>query len=214
MPRLPSEFIAPTGPAKSLEEAVAPEQAFQTHKKAWERINALLMKDEHIEHMVVQGIASLKWNPGVMALTNRRIIIARPRWFSLRFSDLPWRLLFDAHLVEGLMGARLTLCGPNGLRFELSHLPKGAARQAYAFAQSLEEPVVEFRRQRHLEETRAAARGVAVESLHSSRPQSVPTAPLAPSPADALTTLKDLLERGLIEQDEYDAKRAEIMARL
>ena len=160
----PAEFIANTGPAKTLEEAVAPEMAYHTHQKAWERVSALLMRDERVEHMVIQGITSLKWNPGVLALTNRRVIMASPRWWSLKFTDMPWRLLTDAHMVEGLLGATLTLYGAHGVRFELNHLPKVAARRAYAFAQSLEESVVEFRRQRQLEETRAAARGVAVET--------------------------------------------------
>lgn len=212
MPR-PVEFIAPSSGPKSIDEAVAPEQAFHTHHKAWEKVSSLLVTGEHIEHMVVQGMSSLKWHPGVLALTNRRVIMATPRWWSLKFTDMPWRLLNDAHLVEGPLGAKLTIYGGHGVRFELGHLPKAAARRAYAFAQSLEEPVVEFRRQRLLEETRAAARGVAVEA-YSPGPAGTGSTSPTPTPSEALATLKELLDSGLIEQGEYDAKRAEVLSRL
>ena len=216
----PIEFIAPTPGPKTLEQAVAPEQAYQTHADAWNKVSGLLVQGEHIEHMVVQGLLSLSWHPGILALTNRRILIARPRWFSLRFTDMPWRLLADAHLAEGPAGATITIFGTHGAKFELGYLPKAGARRAYAFAQAQEEPVVEFRRQRLLEQHRAQARGVPVEA-YAPQPQAPATAaPVAPSavepssPVQALSALKELLDKGLIESAEYEAKKAEVLGRL
>lgn len=217
---LPSEFFANTGPVKSLEEAVAPETPFSAHKKAWQRVSGLLMEAEHIEHMVIQGVTSLKIHPGVFVLTNRRVIVAAPRWLGLKFGDMPWRLMADAHLSEGVFGSKLTIYGTHKVQFEMGHLPKEGARRAYAFAQSLEERVVEFRRQRILEERRAEARGVAVEGFHAPSRSSMPTpAPVPPppeaeDPIKALESLKDLLDRGLISPEEFEAKRSEVLARI
>jgi hypothetical protein len=71
----------------------------------------------------------------------------------------------------------------------------------------MEELVHEERRQRELEDKRAAAGGVFLQGAGG-----VPAA--KEDPMQVLTKLKSLLDAGLITQAEYDKKKAEVLERM
>jgi hypothetical protein len=88
----------------------------------------------------------------------------------------------------------------------IDSLPKKQASRVYAVAQQREEHAREERRQRNLEEKRAAA-GQFVTNVATpvTEPPSQPQATV-PDPVETLRQLKAMLDAGLIEQAEFDAK--------
>ena len=214
------DFKAPDSPKKSLNDFLGQGQPEAKLEAMWQRFSSLLIPDEQIEHFLVQNSFALKLFPGAVVLTNRRVLFAESNRMQMEFHDVMWRNLLDAKLKETWTGAVLSFQDVDGRLWGMRNLPKPLARSAYAFAQKIEELAIEFRRQRALEETRAAARGVAVEAV--SPVSYAPPALAAPSPeegpsktaSEALSQLKGLWDSGLISEEEFQAKRSEILARL
>jgi Short C-terminal domain len=94
-----------------------------------------------------------------------------------------------------------------GRFISVDSLPKAQARRLYALSQEMEEAARTERRARELEDKRAAAGGVVVQS-----PSAPAQAPAAPDPLATLQKLKGMLDAGLISQAEYDQKKSEILA--
>ncbi len=163
---------------------------------------------------------------------------------SMEFQDYIWKDIANCHIKEGILGAEFTIQTISGETNKIDYLPKVQARKLYATAQEQEEIQREYRRQLDLEEKRAAAGNVTLatnipasaeqmqaEIKQDTPNQSNPTNPLpnsdmpipqempiqsAPSedPLASLQKLKLLLENGLITKFEFDAKKAEILARI
>jgi hypothetical protein len=136
-------------------------------------------------------------------------MIVRPKMMTMTFEDHPWREVSDVHMSEQMLGATITFTTVRGEKFEIDSIPKKKARRIYAYAQRVEERMHDERRKRDLEEKRASAGGVFIQS-----PLSPTSAPQTEDPIQVLATLKRMLEAGLIEQSEYDAKKTEVLSRM
>lgn len=212
-----TEFQAPTTLEKRLEDFLDGSRPENKIRGAWDSVKPLLIAGEQVEHLLMQGLTAMKVYSGALVLTNRRAIFLQPGLMKMAFQDLLWRNLQAAHLFETITGGEIVLQEASGRVIRMGHLPKEGTRRAYAYAQQLEERAIEFRRQRLLEESRAAAKGFAVPAPLPSEPPLAPrlsSFPAEGDPVAALSTLKDMLDRGLVDQATYDAKRAEILARL
>ena len=211
------EFQAPTTVEKRLEDFFDDSRPEDKIRAAWDMVKPLLIAGEHIEHLLVQGLTAMKLRVGSIVLTNRRAIFLEPGLIKMDFKDMLWRNMVGVHMSETLTGAEFVLQDTTGRMLRLAHLPKENTRKAYAYAQQVEELALEFRRQRSLEESRAAAKGFAIPAHAPSEPPLAPrlsSAPAEGDPVAALTTLKDMLDRGLLDEATYQAKRTEILARL
>jgi hypothetical protein len=195
---------------ENLQNFVGKRQELKTILKMYTKVNELMTSGEEIEYMAVQEVLT----PDCLALTNKRIIIYRVKNFGIthEFQDYIWRDVSDCHMKEGLLGAEFKIISVNGQESTIECLPKIQARQIYRIAQEKEEEQREIRRQRELEEKRAGASNV---SLNSTTPnQNSDNDIKKDDPLESLKKLKALLENELITQQEYDAKKAEILARL
>lgn len=211
------DFQAPATIQKDIGDFLDGSRPEDQVRKAWGTISPLLIPGENVQHLLVQGMTAIKIHPGLVVLTNRRAIFAMRGLMKMSFSDLLWRNLHGAHLFETMTGGELVLQDTSGRTLRMGHLPKEPSRRAYAYAQQLEEAAFEFRRQLSMEESRAAAKGFAFSG--PSAPElplatRLNAAPVEPSPLDALSTLNEMKERGLIDEDTYQSKRNEILARL
>ena len=120
-----------------------------------------------------------------------------------------------------MVGATLTCRTTTGRVLTIDSIPKKQARKVYAYAQQIEEQAYEKRQQVELEKIRAGAGGVVIHSpAQTSAPAMPPPLPVqeaqksADAPLEALATLKKLLQAELITDEEFGAKKAEILARL
>jgi hypothetical protein len=147
--------------------------------------------------------------PDAILLTNKRFMIVRPKMLTMTFEDHLWREVSNIHMSEQMLGATITFKTVGGGKLEIDSIPKKQARRIYAYAQEVEERMHDERRSRDLEEKRASAGGVFIQS-----PLSAASVPQAEDPIQVLATLKRMLEAGLIEQAEYDAKKTEVLSRM
>jgi hypothetical protein len=187
-----------------------------------QKVQQILTKEEKIRYIAVQNnplnpVSNL--TPDGVVLTNRRFIVYRPKLLGrVTFEDYIWRDLRDARLKEGIARSTITFKTVKGNVLRVVDLPKEAARRVYSLAQEMEEQVLEERRQREMEETRAAAGGVFLQGGTPAAP--VPQAPPSPppqpqeDPVQRLQQLKQMLDADLISQEEYDVKKNEILSRM
>jgi len=173
----------------------------ETPDACMSKIKEILTSDESVLFSVIQmPIAGFK--PDTAVLTNKRFILYHPGLLGCKFDDFLWRDLITVKLNEGLMGAKLTFEAP-GKKISIDKLPKPEARKAYSIAQEREQEAIETRRQRQMQEDSAKAGHIVIGSG---------TGSTAEDPMAKLTKLKNMFDAGLITQEEYDKKKAEILS--
>ena len=170
------------------------------------KVKEILTSGEEVLFSVDQmPIAGLK--PDTIVLTNKRFIIYCPGLLSCKFDDFLWRDLINVNLKEGFLGAKLTF-EATGRKMSIDKLPKSEARKAYSIAQEKEQEAAEIRRHRQMQEDSAKAGHIVIGSGSSGTPSSTTT----DDPMAKLTKLKNMFDAGLITQEEYDKKKAEILS--
>ena len=70
----------------------------------------------------------------------------------MEFQDYLWKDISDCHMSEGILGATFKIKTTKGQINMIDYLPKSQARKLYQYAQGKEEEMIEFRRQKELEE--------------------------------------------------------------
>lgn len=213
-----------TIPNDAISYLLTEDQNPEHTQRVFTMVQPLLMKDERIEYIGIEDkVLSLDIRPESVVLTNRRFLLYSPKLLGgATFEDYIWRDLGDCKLVENMLRATLTFRTSAGKLITIENIPKKQARRIYAFAQQRELEALEERRNRELEEKRAAAGGLYLSGHGGHGAQGVsatanmpPTAAnQAQDPMAALGRLKELLQAGLITQEDFDKKKAEILSRL
>lgn len=174
------------------------------------RVRELCTKNEEILYIAIQSKPIANFTPDSVVLTNRRFMIFRPKLLGrMSFVDCLWRDCKDVHVNENMIGATISLTGVNGHVELLDYIPKAQARMIYRHAQEQEELAFHTRRNMHMEELQAGAdKTVINQAIGATMPQQTQA---AIDPVAKLTQLKQLLDSGIIEQSEFDAKKAELL---
>lgn len=182
-------------------------------EKLLAKVQQLLTVGESVEYIAVQKKPAINLSPDCISLTNKRIIFCRPKSFglSMDFQDYLWKDIADCHIKEGILGADFKIRTVKGQINLMDYLPKSQARKLYQFAQGKEEEMGEYRRERELEDKRAAAGGGI--TVNTGNPSSA-AAPTADDPVAILQKLKVLLDSQLISQDEFDSKKMEVISKM
>ena len=133
--------------------------------KAIEKITAklanLLMSNEEIGYIAVQKKPAVTILPDSIVVTNKRIILCKPKnlGLSMEFVDYDWDDIAASFVKEGILGADFTFSTKSELTHTVDYLPKNQARKLYTYAKEqldilkngvapianavVEEPVVE-----------------------------------------------------------------------
>lgn len=193
----------------------ADEQDPAAIKVVHQRVSQILTAGEEILHVAMQNaLTAMTTTPDSVVLTTKRFIIFRPKILGgAEFEDHIWRDLRDARLEEGILDSKVSLRTTEGLTLGMEHLHKTAARRVYSLAQQMEERMIEERRTREMEEKRAAAGGISIGAAAAAAQHATPAVP-KDDPLEKLSQLKKMLDAGLITQQEYDAKKADLLARM
>lgn len=201
----------------SLKELVSEEQDPKVIEKMLPRVKEYCTANEEIKYIAVQKkTVGVNFSPDCIVLTDRRIILIRPKSFglSLEFVDYPWIQVLDVHIREGLFKADISVKTISGRTDQMVDIPKAQARRLYRFAQEMEEAKKDERRQRDLEDRRAlSGGGIVINSPVSAAPP-VPLAEPQEDPLETLSKLKTILDAGFITQVEYDTKKSDILSRI
>ena len=151
----------------SIKELVTEEQDPKVIEKVLPKVQEYCTSNEEVQYIAVQKkTLGINFSPDCIALTNKRIILIRPKSFglSLDFKDFSWMNVADVHMKEGVFAATITIKTTSGQTDSMEDIPKAQARRLYRFAQEMEESKKEERRQRDLEDKRAIAGGGITES--------------------------------------------------
>ena len=108
--------------------------------KAIEKITAklenLLMSNEEIGYIAVQKKPAVTLFPDSIVVTNKRIILCKPKnlGLSMEFIDYDWDDVAASFVKEGILGADYTFTTKSDLTHTIDYLPKNQARKLYTFA--------------------------------------------------------------------------------
>ncbi len=181
-------------------------------------IQSILTPGEEIRYMAVQKKPVALKQDAVVA-TTKRLIFYRPKMLGrFDFQDYLWRDLADAHMVQGLIGSTFSAQHVSGEKISMDYLSKEGTTAIYRIAQEMEEQAFHLRRQMHIEEKAAGAANISVNApAQQAAPQPAP-APASTGGQDDLVArlgkLKAMFENDLITQEDFDRRKAEILAEL
>jgi len=108
--------------------------------KAIEKITAklenLLMSNEEVGYIAVQKKPAVNILPDSIVVTNKRIILCKPKnlGLSMEFVDYDWDDIAASFVKEGILGADFTFTTKSELTHTVDYLPKNQARKLYTFA--------------------------------------------------------------------------------
>ena len=153
----------------------------------------------------------------LVAATSGRFIAIRRGFFKDFYpEDVRWQDFKDARLRVGIFGANLTIAALNSPDLavagesrvlEFKGLRKEEAQKVYRLCQANEQAWREKRRLRELEELRAKSGGIQFSDARG-----IGIAPDAADPATRLQQAKDMFDKGLIKDSEYETLKARIIA--
>lgn len=135
------------------------EQDPKAIEKITSKLTDLLMKNEEIGYIGVQKKPAITVFPDSIVLTNKRIIICKPKnlGLSMDFTDYTWDDIAGTFVKENILGSEFSFTTKTDLTISIDYLPKTQARKIYTFAKEqldalkngpvvaafVEEPVVE-----------------------------------------------------------------------
>ena len=194
----------------------------QRSRKAMEKLDGTLMKDENILHKGIDKRPfALFSRRSVFAVTNSRIInLQRGLIGGYKMRDYQWKDLEDTKISENVLPE---ICGST-LTFTFSQFPSimvypdlKTASDIYKVAQLQEQAWEEKRRIREMEETRAQAGGISIGNTATPSPtgstsnndKSMSTSDIA----DELLKIKELLDKGILSDVEFQEMKSKILSR-
>ncbi|WP_299287015.1 PH domain-containing protein [uncultured Mucilaginibacter sp.] len=214
-----------------IEQFLKDQQEPKAVEKVYSRLNDLLNSGEEIIYIAVQKKPLVNITPDCVAITNKRIFFFTAANFglSIKFMDFVWKDVVEVKIKEELLGAVFSIKTLNGAETSVDFLPKVQARKLYQYGQEREQAEREERRQRDLEEKRAASGTIHTDLPRFASTQNQPEPIAAPKPVETpkpaeevkpdeltakLKKLKMLFDNGLITQEEYNQKKLELLSEL
>lgn len=218
------------------------EQDPKAIEKITSKLNDLLMKGEEVGYIAVQKKPAITVFPDSIVLTNKRIIICKPKnlGLSMDFTDYTWDDVAGAFVKENILGSEFSFNTNTDLSISIDYIPKIQARKIYTYAKEqldlLKNPVTISA---PASETIQAEEEGAVEEIETEEVTNfAEILPAAPSYTetfepiqqtqssgerklselskeelfDKLQNYKKLLDNGLILQGEYDTYKKEILS--
>ncbi len=211
-------MTAPSGPAASSIDDTS-------LARVLEPLRSLLIPGEQLEAYAVQRriFALIHRRVAIGSTSGRLISVTRGLFGGFTADDVRWQDLRDADIRVGILGATLTVSAfitqdlasaEGALRtIVFTGLRKEEAQAVYRLCQAHEQSWREKRRVRELDELRAKSGGITLGQA--------PTAPATgtageanSSPTARLERARDMLQKGLITDAEFEQIKAKIVAEL
>jgi hypothetical protein len=189
---------------------------------ATQRLRELLVPGETLEAVAAQRrIFALAHRRIVVSATSGRLMVmSRGLFGGFQINDIRWQDLKEAQLRVGVIGATLRVVSLSNSDLAMSGQPAGVtaitglhkdeAQRLYTICQAHEQEWREKRRIRELEELRAKSGGITLGGMPGA------SSPVADND-DAVGRLeraKEMREKGLISDSEYEAIKARLVSTL
>jgi hypothetical protein len=212
-----------------IDRFLSDEQDPKAVEKVLGKLNDMLTSNEELIYMAVQKKPAVNLLPDCIAVSNKRIFYCEPGNFgiTMNFKDISWKSIKEVSFKEELFGSKFICVPLHGENIITEYIPKVQARKLYQAAYEQLESFKEQQRQLDLEERRSSTSPVTVNTLPAPEPveEEEPQAFFSPPPAPPaipieepedettlkLRKLKSLYDKHLITQEEYEAKKADIL---
>ncbi|CAA9195833.1 PH domain-containing protein [Flavobacterium collinsii] len=112
------------------------EQDPKAIEKITSKLNDLLMKNEEVGYIAVQKKPAITVFPDSIILTNKRIIICKPKnlGLSMDFTDYTWDDIASTFVKENILGSEFSFGTKTDLAISIDYIPKTQARKIYTYA--------------------------------------------------------------------------------
>lgn len=112
------------------------EQDPKAVEKITSKLNDLLMKNEEISYIGVQKKPAITVFPDSIVLTNKRMIICKPKnlGLSMDFTDYPWDTIAGVFVKENILGSEFSFSTNTDMTVSIDYIPKIQARKIYTAA--------------------------------------------------------------------------------
>lgn len=120
----------------NLKKILNEDQDPKAIEKITSKLDNLLMTNEEIGYIAVQKKPAVNIFPDSIVVTNKRIILCKPKnlGLSMEFVDYDWDDIAASFVKEGILGADFTFSTKSDLTHTVDYLPKNQARKLYTFA--------------------------------------------------------------------------------
>jgi hypothetical protein len=222
----------------NLKKILNEDQDPKAIEKITSKLENLLMSNEEIGYIAVQKKPAVTIFPDSIVVTNKRIILCKPKnlGLSMEFIDYDWDDIAGSFVKEGILGADFTFTTHSDLTHTVDYLPKNQARKLYTYAKEqldvlknpkaapfveevkLESPAndlieeVQTEEVTHFAELIPSNDGIRDTEVEASISEEKGLAHLSQDELfGKLQNYKKLLDNGLILQGEYDRLKSEIL---
>lgn len=216
----------------NLKKILNEDQDPKAIEKITSKLENLLMSNEEVGYIAVQKKPAITVFPDSIVVTNKRIILCKPKnlGLSMEFMDYDWDDIAGTFVKEAFLGADFSFSTKTDLTHTVEYLPKNQARKLYTYAKeqldilkngvstnsnSIADASVEMEEVQTEEVTHFAEIMPAVQDTELEEPLPSHEKKLSEFNKDELfdklNNYKKLLDNGLILQGEYDRLKNEIL---
>ena len=210
-----------------IDRFLSDEQDPKAVEKVLGKLNDMLTANEELIYMAVQKKPAVNLLPDCIAVSNKRIFYCEPGNFgiTMNFKDISWKSIKEVSFKEEIFGSKFICVPLHGENIITEYIPKVQARKLYQAAYEQLENFKEQQRLTDLEDRRSSTSPVTVNAINP-EPAEEPVAFFSQPPVAApavhieepedettlkLRKLKSLYDKHLITQEEYEAKKADIL---
>lgn len=120
----------------NLKKILNEDQDPKAIEKITSKLENLLMSNEEVGYIAVQKKPAVTIFPDSIVVTNKRIILCKPKnlGLSMEFIDYDWDDIAGSFVKEGILGADFTFTTNSDLTHTVDYLPKNQARKLYTYA--------------------------------------------------------------------------------
>lgn len=120
----------------NLKKILNEDQDPKAIEKITSKLENLLMSNEEVGYIAVQKKPAVTILPDSVVVTNKRIILCKPKnlGLSMEFIDYDWDDIAASFVKEGILGADFTFSTKSDLTHTVDYLPKNQARKLYTYA--------------------------------------------------------------------------------
>ena len=221
-----------------MEQYITDDQDPKTVEKVIGKLRDMLTSGETIIYLAIQKKPAVTLIPDCIAVTNKRLIFCLPGNLGLTtsFSTYLWEDIKEVSFKEEFFGSKFITVPQTGENLSIDYIPKVQARKLYQFCNQQLEDNRELKRKRNSEAENIytlnsgnpvrndvaedAENTIYTEFEEAYKPEvgSVAQTNSIVEPEDEVTSklkkLKILFEKQLISQQEYEAKKADILSQL
>jgi hypothetical protein len=205
----------------NIDRFLSDEQELKTVEKVVGKLNDLLNSGEELLYLAVQKKPAVNLMPDSIAISNKRIFYCSPGnlGLTMNFKDISWKNIKEVSFKEEFFTSKFICVPQTGENIVTEFIPKTQARKLYQIATEQLENFKEQQNQTPIETNvfnfaSTPAEETPFEEISTDEPV-IEVAPIIEETEDELTLklrkLKTLYDKHLITQEEYEAKKADIL---